>query len=206
MLERSLAMTRSRSLSFASLGLLAAFSLAGCSNDPSTAAQFQASTTAPAPGLVKLEQKSRSGERLIVDVRMYGPEPALDLFAFRFGIRIGDADLVRLAAQMSYPQNALVAGNGQTISMNVDPSDPTLIRVEVTKQGGGAGNGFAAASAVVIELPFDVRQAGATSLTLTGLGNGAPQALDSNQAVIGAVRFDDASATVRGVSTGGGRY
>ena len=202
-------MTRSRlprSLSFASIGVLAAMVLAGCSNDASTAAQFQPSTTAPTPGLVKLEQKSRSGARVIIDVRIYGPEPNLDLFAFRFGIRIGDADLVRLAPQMSYPQNALVAGNGQTITMDVDPSDPTLVEIVVPKQGGGAGNGFAAASAVVIELPFDVRQAGATSLTLTGLGNDAPQALDSTQAVIAAVHFDNAAATVRGVSTGGGGY
>lgn len=202
-------MTRSRvlrSLAFASIGMLAAMMLVGCSNNSSTAAQFQASTTAPAPGLVKLEQKSRSGARVIVDVRIYGPEPALDLFAFRFGIKVGDASLVKLASQMSYPQNALVAGNGQTITMDVDPSDPTLIRVDVEKQGGGAGNGFAAASAVVIELPFDVQQAGATSLTLSDIGNDPPHAFDSTRAVIAAVHFDDAAATVRGVTTGGSGY
>ena len=195
-----------RSLSLASIGVLAAMMLAGCSNDSSTAVQFQPSTTAPAPGLVKLEQSSRSGARVNVAVRIHGPEPALDLFAFRFGIRIGDADLVRLAPQMSYPQNALVAGNGQTITMDVDPSDPTLVEIVVQKQGGGAGNGFAAASAVVIELPFDVQRAGATSLTLSGIGNDAPQALDSTGALIPAVTFDAAGATVRGIATGGGGY
>ena len=199
-------MTRSRSLFLVSIGVLAAMMLVGCSNSSSTAAQFQASTTAPAPGLVKLEQKSRSGARLIVDVRIYGPEPNLDLSAFRFGIKIGDAGLVRLAPQMSYPQNALVAGNGQTITMNVDASDPTLVQVEVAKQGGGAGNGFATASAIVIELPFDVQQAGTTSLTLGDIGNDPPHAFDSARAVIAAVRFDDAAATVRGVSTGGSGY
>jgi hypothetical protein len=107
---------------------------------------------------------------------------------------------------MSYPQTALVAGNGQTITMDVYPSDPTFIRIEVGKQGGGAGNGFAAASAIVIELPFDVQRAGATSLTLSGIGNDAPQALDSTGALIPAVTFDAAGATVRGIATGGGGY
>ena len=44
--------------SLASLSLIAAVALAGCSSDPSTSASFQPSTTAPTPGLVKLEQKS----------------------------------------------------------------------------------------------------------------------------------------------------
>ena len=185
---------------------LAFLLITGCSNDGSTSAQFTASATAPAPGLAKLEQKSHSGARLVVDVLLYGPEPNLDLFSFRFGIRIGDGDLVRLAPQMTYSQNALVAGNGQTIAITVDAADPSLVQIEVTKQGGGAGNGFGTASAVVIELPFDVRAAGATTLTLVGLGNQPPRAADSANAPIPAVAFDAAAAGVRGITTGGGSY
>ena len=195
-----------RFLSLGSIGLLASVLLTGCGSDPSTAASFSASTTAPTPGLVKLEQKSRSGARVVVDVRIHGPEPNLDLFAFHFGIRVGDASLVKLAAQASYPQDALVAGAGQTIATVVDPSDPTLIRVSVEKQGGGAGNGFAGDTALVIELPFDVQAAGVTTLTLSGIGNVPPQAFDSTRSVIAGVTFDVASATVRGVTTGGSGY
>jgi hypothetical protein len=189
-----------------SIGVLASLALAGCGSDSSTAAQFSASTTAPTPGLIKLEQKSRSGARVVIDARIYGPEPDLDLSGFRFGIRVGDADLVRFAPQMTYPQNVLVAGTGQTITIDVNAADPALIRIEVEKQGGGAGNGFAAASAIVIELPFDVQSEGSTSLTLSGLDGHAPQALDSTGAVIATVRFDAASASVRGVTTGGSGY
>lgn len=202
-------MNRAPSPRFTLLAVLlvvsAAF-LAGCGSDPTTSAQFTASRTAPAPGVIKLEQKSRSGSRVVVAVRIYGPEPALDLFAFRFGIRIGDARLVRLATQTTYPQDALVAANGQTIAIDVDASDPTLIEVNVEKQGGGVGNGFATASASVIELPFDVEGEGGTSLTLVGLANDPPKAFDSTHAVIAGVSFDAASAGVRGVTTGGGRY
>lgn len=177
----------------------------GCRGGSSTSAQFTASTTGPAPGLVKLVPKSRSGSRVVIDVLIYGPEPALDLYGFRFGIRIGDAGLVRLAAQASYPQTALLAGDGQSIAVDVDgASDPSLVQVDVEKQGGGTGNGIAGASAVVIELPFDLQGTGATALTLVGLGANPPQALDSNLAPIAAVTFDAAAASVRGVSTGGG--
>jgi hypothetical protein len=203
-------MTRSRflrSFFLASFGLALLASLAGCSNDSTTSAQFTASSTAPAPGLVKLEQKARSGSRVIVDVLVYGPEPALDLFGFKFGIRIGDSGLVKLVPQPSYAQTALLADAGQTIAIDVDgSSDASLVQVVIAKEGGGAGNGIAAVSAVVLELSFDVQGSGATTLTLAGLGNELPQAVDSTRASIAAVSFDAAGASVRGVTTGGSGY
>jgi hypothetical protein len=207
-IERSRIMSRSHVLRFASLasiGLALTALLAGCRHNSSTSAQFTPSTTAPAPGLIKLVERTRSGSRVAVDVILFGPEPALDLFAFKFAIKIGDSDLVGLVAQSSHTQTALVSDAGQTILIDVDgTADPSLVQVDVEKQGGGAGNGFAAASAVVIELTFEVRGSGATSLTLTGVGNDPPQAVDSSRAPIGEVAFDGASATVRGVTTGGG--
>jgi len=193
---------------YALLGAVCLLFQAGCSgNNSTTSAQFTASATAPAPGLVKLVEKSRSGARVVIDVVLFGPEPTLDLDGFQFGIKIGDSSLVRLAAQMTYPQTALVAGDGQTIFIDVDGmSDPSLIRVVTAKQGGGAGNGFATASTVVIELPFDVQAAGATSMALVGVGNTPPEAIDSTRVPIGDVRFDAANATVTGVTTGGGGY
>jgi hypothetical protein len=189
------------------LGAVLSLLLAGCSNNSTTSAQFTASMTAPAPGLVKLVEMSRAGSRVVVDAVLFGPDPGLDLFAFKFGVRIGDSSLVQLAPQSSYPQNALIAGDGQTIAIDVDgTSDPSLVQVVVTKQGGGAGNGVAGASAMVIELAFDVHGSGATTLTLVGLGNVPPRAIDSADAAIAAVTFDAASAAVRGVTTGGSGY
>jgi hypothetical protein len=192
----------------ASIGVVLTVFLAGCGGgSTTTSAQFTSSTTAPAPGLVKLVEKSRSGSRVVVDVLLFGPETSLDLIAFQFGIKNGNSDLVTFVAQSTYTQTALVTEAGQTISIDVDgASDPSLVKVNLEKRGGGAGNGIAPASAVVIELAFDVRGAGATTLTLAGLGNNLPQALDSTRIPIAAVSFDAASAGVTGVTTGGGGY
>jgi len=179
--------------------------VSACSNDTSLSARFTQSATAQAPGLVKLVGAGTSGSIARVHVVLFGPEPNLDLFGFRFGIGIGDPNLVRLIPESSYTQTTLTAGGGQTISVQVDDgSDPSLVKVTIAKQGGGAGNGIAAAATVVIELNFEVRGSGTTTLTLVGLGGNPPQALDSNNAPIGAVTFDAASAGISGVMTGGG--
>jgi hypothetical protein len=201
-------MSRSLFLRFSLLAvfgvLLTVFSV-GCSSDSMTSAQFTPSATPAAPGLVKLQERSRSGARVVVDAVLFGPEAALDLDAFKFGIRNGNPDLLKFVSQMTYTQTALIAGAGQTIATDVDgDSNPSLVQVDVEKLGGGAGNGVAGTSAVVIELTFDVRGSGTTTLTLVGLGADQPKALDSAHAAIPAVTFDAASATVRGVTTGGG--
>ena len=88
----------------------------------------------------------------------------------------------------------------------MDGSDPSVILVEVTKLGGGAGNGVGGASAIVIELPFMVDRAGTTGLTVVGQDNGGPEALDSQLTSIDAVTFDAANAAVTASTTGGGGY
>lgn len=197
----------SRVALLASTGIVLAAALAGCGSKSSTAAQFTPSMTAPTPGLVKLVQRSHSGSRVVVDVLIYGPEQGLDLSAFKFGVLIGNTTMAQFVPQTTFTQNALVADAGQTIAINVDgASDPSLVQVDVEKQGGGAGNGIAGNSAVVIELAFDVSGSGGTTLTLVGLGANPPQALSSNRTPIGAVTFDAASAGLRGVTTGGGGY
>jgi hypothetical protein len=177
----------------------------GCSTGSMTSARFTPSATPEAPGLVKLEERSRSGARVVVDVVFFGPEAALELNAFKFGIRSGNSDLVKFAPQPTYAQTALIADAGQTVVTDIDGvSDPLLVLVDVEKQGGGAGNGVAGASAVVIELTFDVRGSGATTLALVGVGAEPPRALDPTNAPIPAVNFDAATATVTAVTTGGG--
>src|SRR5262245_16412751 len=151
--------------------------LAACSDNTSLSARFTPSTTPPAPGLVKLVLKQHVDSQVIVDALIYGPQPALDLYAFQFGIAIGDPAAVRLVPHPSYPQSVLVAGAGQTVVVDVDASDPSLVRVNVTKQGGGSGNGFATPSALVIELTFEAKQSGSSTLAFVGLGANPPRVL-----------------------------
>ena len=198
-------MSRSRFLRFPLLVAMCLI-IAGCSNNPSISAQFRASATAPSPGLVKLVERSHSGSRVRVDVLLYGPEPGLDLFAFRFGIRIGNDTVATLVPQSAYSQTALVAGEGQLISIDVDAaSDPSLVQVDLGKTNG-AGNAIDGPSAVVLALSFDVQASGTSTLTLVGLDGGPPRAFDTTGASIAAVRFDAASASVMGVSSGGSGY
>ena len=190
------------------LGAVLIVALAGCSSESTTTAQFNQSPTPEAPGLVKLVQSGGgTGDRLVLDVLLFGPERTLDLFAFRFGVKIGNPTLVRFIRQSAYDQTALTAAAGQTIAIDVDgTSDPSLVQVTVEKLGGGAGNGVAAAAAEVIQLSFDAQGTGDTTLTLVGLGASPPQALDSSQAPIVAVSFDAVSARVTVETTGGSGY
>lgn len=196
-----------RHVTAASLALIASMLAAGCHGNSMTSAQFTPSMTAPAPGLVKIVPHAGSGARVVLDVVIFGPEPGLDLSGFAFGVSIGDPALVRFVPSMDYLQTALMPGAGQTVAIDVDGnSEPSVVRVDVTKQGGGAGNGIVGNSAIAIELAFEVQGAGATTLSLVGLGGNPPRAISSTGATIGAVNFDAASASIRGVTTGGGGY
>ena len=179
---------------------------AGCNDGSTTSAQFAASNTPATPGLIKLGQASVSGTRVVVDVLLFGPEPDLDLYASRFGIRIADPSSVRFVPQATYVQSALVASDGQTIRISVDGSDPALVEVETVKQGGGAGNGFTSPAAVLIELTFEVLGSGGSTLSFSGLDGNPPQALDSGRQPLGGVRFDTQGASVVAVTTAGGGY
>jgi hypothetical protein len=191
----------------AMVGVLLALTVAGCSNSSSTtSAQFAGSSTPATPGVIKLVQSSVSGTRVVLDVLLFGPEPALDLYASRFGIRIADPSMVRFVPQATYVQSALVASDGQTIVIDVDGSDPSLVVVETVKQGGGAGNGFTSPAAVVIELSFEILGTGGTTLSFTGVDGNPPQALDSARQPLQGVRFDTLGASIAAVRTGGGGY
>jgi hypothetical protein len=189
------------------VGLLLAVLLAGCNSDSTTSAQFAASQTPPAPGLIKLAQGSVSGAQVQVDVLLHGPEPGLDLNAFRFAIKISDPSAVRFVPQSSYVQSALVAGAGQSILIDVDgTSDPSLVNVQMRKAGGGAGNGFTSPAVVVLRLTFEVLGTGGATLSFAGVGAFPAQALDSGGGTIDDVLFDTAGASIAGVRSGGGGY
>src|SRR5262249_52266917 len=148
-----------------------------------------------------------SNATVVLDVLIYGPEPGLDLSGFAFGIAVGDPSLARFVSESSYVQTAIMPGAGQTVGLDVDgTSNPALVQVRIDEQGGGAGNGIAGASAVVIELAFQVQRAGATTLTLVGLDGSPAKAINSTRGAIVAVTFDGASAGIQGVTTGGGGY
>jgi hypothetical protein len=184
-------------------------SLLGCGSDDASgyAVTFTPSTTASAPRLIKLVQKSNSGGRVVVQVMMFGPDATLDMYSFAFDVHIGDPDVLRFVTGSDTPGNALVASGGQTVDSIVavgGGTDFSTIVVGVSKLGGGPGNGLPGAQAVVVELAFDVRSAGTTTLALTGSGGNPARVFDSTGAVIGNVTFDSDSASVQGTPTGGG--
>jgi hypothetical protein len=194
---------------------IAAFALAGygcgggSSSSPSLGAQFTASTTPAAARLVKLVQKSASGTRIVVQAVIYGPDTTLDMYSFAFDVKIGNTTFVKFADGTGTAGNALTAFAGQTVQaiVGTDVSDASHVVVGVSKLGGGLGNGVAGSSAVIVEMAFDVLQAGTTTLTISASTGGSPlppTAKDSTGATIGTITFDAASASMMGISTGGG--
>jgi hypothetical protein len=198
---------------------LAAFSFfgygcGGSSNPATLSAQFTASVTPPnILHRIKLVQKSASGARIVVQTVIYGPDVTLDMYAFAFDVKIGDTSVVRYVPGSAVAGNALVptAGQGVQVLAEADMSDPSHIVVGVTKTGGPPGNGIAGQSADIVDLTFEVLKAGTSTLTLTGdtsVPSNPPTVLDSSsppQPITGPT-FDSSSASMTGISTGGGGY
>jgi hypothetical protein len=182
----------------------------GCGSNSSTGslgAQMVPSTTPPAVHLIKLVPKAASGAEFVVDVVIYGPDVTLDMYTFAFDVKIGDPTIVQFVSGSAVAGDALQAFALQSISAQAAPSggDPSDIVVGVGKLGGGVGNGVAGASAVVVEMTFQVLKAGATTMMLTGTPP-FPEVLDSNGAPIASLTYDSGSATVTGVASSGGGY
>lgn len=177
----------------------------GCGGSNSTfSAQFTTSTTATAVDLIKLVPGPRSGGRVVVQAVIYGPDTNLDMYSFAFDVKIGDPTVLRLLAGSAVAGNALTVSGGQSVTVQAGPdqSDPTHIVVGVTKVGGGAGNGVAGASAIIVSLTFQALKQGTSTLAIAAAP--APAVLNRNGAAIGAITFDTANGTVTSVSTGGG--
>jgi hypothetical protein len=178
----------------------------GCGGSNSSfSSQFTASATPPALHLVKLVPKTTSGGRVVIQAVIYGPDVALDMFSFAFDVKIGDTTVLKFVDGSAVAGNALQAFAGQTITAIVAPAtgDPSDIVVGVSKLGGGAGNGVAGASAVIVELSFQVKKQGTSTLAIAA-GPTAPAVKDSTGATIGAITFDTATGSVTAISTGGG--
>ena len=184
----------------------------GGSSSSSLGVQFTQSATPQSARLVKLVKKSSSGTHVVVDAVIYGPDTTLDMYSFAFDVKIGDPNVLRFVNGSGTAGNALVAFAGQSVQAQADlgqlpgggGTDNSTVVVGVSKLGGGVGNGISGSSAVVVELTFAVQMAGSTTLTIAG--SPAPRCLDSGGLTIGSITFDAASATVKGVSTGGGGY
>jgi hypothetical protein len=208
-------MSATRCLSVAGMTVLSLVSMmfpgcGGSHSGSSLSGSFTQSATALAPRLVKIQQKTASGGRVVVDVVIGGPDMTLDMFAFAFDVKIGDGTVAKFVAGSAVAGNALVASGGQTIQANAAPSgaDPTDIVVGVSKLGGPPGNGISGNVATVVELSFDMLKAGQTTLTITGSGANPPTCLNSQSPPqpIPSITFDPASGAFNGVSTGGGGY
>jgi hypothetical protein len=148
---------------------------------------------------------------IVVQAVIYGPTTSQDIYSFAFDIGIGDPTVVKFVSGSAVAGDALQPSAGQDVQALADLGtlggggvDNSRVVVGVSKTGGGVGNGVAGASAVVVELSFQVQKGGTTTLTLTG--SPSPQALDHGGSPIGSIAFDAASASVMGISTGGGGY
>lgn len=188
-------------------------SLLSCSDDDeaSLGLTFTPSSTPQAARLVKLVQKTKSGSRVVVQAVIYGPDTSLDMYSFAFDVEIGNTDVLRFVGGSDVAGDALVPFAGQTIESVVGlgtlpggGTDLSTVVVGVSKVGGGLGNGVSDASAVIVELTFEVRTTGTSTLTLEGSGANPPLVLDSSGSTIGTITFDSAAAGVQGISTGGG--
>jgi len=178
----------------------------GSSKSATLGAQFSPSTTAATAGLVKLLPQAASGARVVVQAVIYGPTGALDMYSFNFDVKVGDTSVLKFVSGSAVAGGALTATGNQTIEATASPdvSDPTLIEVHVHKSGGGAGNGVAGSSAVIVELAFDALMQGTSTLAIAGAPG--PTVTDQNGAAIGTIIFDSASGSVTGISSGGGPY
>jgi len=192
----------------ASLALLA---LLGCGGGGGSTlgAQFTQSSTPAAPRLIKLVQKSKSNARVVVQAVIYGPDASLDMYSFAFDVKIADPTVVKFVAGSAVAGNALTVSGGQTLqafaglgTLPGGGTDNSRVVVGVSKLGGGVGNGIAGSSAAIVSLAFEVQKQGTTTLTLGGSPN--PVVLDHNGAAIGSITYDSASASMKGVVTGGG--
>ncbi len=200
------------------VGSLVAFSFLGygCGGDDnaSLSAQFTPSVTqAGTLHLIKLVPKTASGEFVVVQAVIYGPDMGLDMYAFAFDVKIGDTSVVQYAAGSAAAGDALtlLAGQGVQVLAAPDGTDPSHIVVGVSKTGVPPGNGVSGASAVIVELTFRVLRQGTTTLALTGstaIPTQPPTVLDSASPPqpIAVITFDSANGTVTAISTGGGGY
>src|SRR5262245_66287407 len=113
----------------------------GSDNGPGFSSAYTASSTPQAANLVKVVPKGANGNRLVVDVVIYGPTTSTDLYSFAFDVVIGDPSVLSFVSGSATAGSALVAGMGQSIQAIAAPSgsDPTHIVVGVSKLGGGGG-------------------------------------------------------------------
>jgi hypothetical protein len=203
--------------SFIVLSLVAfAFFGYGCggNDNASLSGQFTGSATAAGTlHLIKLVPKTASGDFIVVQAVIYGPDVSLDMYAFAFDVKIGDTGVVQYVANSAAAGNALTlfAGQGVQVLAAPDGTDPSHIVVGVSKTGGPPGNGVSGASAVIVELTFRVLKQGTTTLALTGstaIPTQPPTVLDSASPPqpIAVITFDSANGTVTAISTGGGGY
>ena len=188
---------------------IAAFALFGygCNSDqPKLNATFIASVTPTTARLVKLQPLTSSGASVTVQAVIYGPDTTLDMYAFDFGVKIGNTSLLQFVPGSGVAGGALTATGGQTVVATASPdlSDPSVIVVSVHKTGGGAGNDVPGPFAVVVNLTFNANFAGSTTLSIAGAPT--PTVKDSTGATIGAITFDTGNGTVTGISSGGGPY
>jgi hypothetical protein len=164
----------------------------GGSEPPADPPTFAPSATAPAANLVTMTGSSTNDTTLELRVNIGGPSTSSDIFGFAFNLLLSDPSLV----QVGTPSAGDALTGNTTASASLQGS---RIIVGVTKLGG-AGNGVAGASAVVVRIPLRTLKKGSTTIRFTGSSPSTSAAdaaaLDSNGVKIGTITFDAGSGTL----------
>lgn len=177
--------------------------LAGCSSSsspvitaPGISGGFATSGTTASGDTVRLTG-SAVEDLVTVSVTIGGPTTSTDLYSFAFDLLIGNQAVARYVPGSAEFGTALTTGTGQTPQV-LATQNGNRVTVGVTKLGGGAGNGVTSGEPAIVNLTFQILQAGNSSLTLSGGPSSSPAALDSTGTTVPSVTFDTSPAMLSG--------
>jgi len=201
-------MSGSRALCASIVGSCLISVLAGCGGSGGAGAVFAAPATASfspsgsaaTENQVRLVGRSTGEDEVTVDVVIAGPTDSSDLYAFSFGLEVGDPTVAEYVFGSQEVGTALDTTGCHDPFLIVSPGmQPGLLTVSLTKLGNCPGNGIPAGEEMIIALAFQVEPERSTTIRLAGQSPGGdPSAIGSAHAVIDSVVFDQNSARFSG--------
>lgn len=161
------------------------------------AAGFQPSGTPASADLVRIEGQP-GGDTVLVQVVIDGPSASSDLYSFDLSLEIADPTVAQYVSGSATLGTTLTLSGTQTAAA-VAAQNGAIVTLGATKLGGGAGNAVGSGEHTILSLTLRVLRRGATTITIAGLPDFDPAALDSHGSVVPSVRFDLAAASISGV-------
>jgi len=167
----------------------------GVVGDPITAS-FTPSGTAASPDLVRLTG-SASSDLVTLQVVISGQTESDDLYAFAFDLVLSNADVAGYVAGSADFGTALTLEPGQDGAAFASQTG-NRVTVGVSKLGDVAGNGVGPGEETIVTLLFRVTAKGITTIAIDRIPPADPSAIESDESPAPGVRFDGASALIRG--------